>query len=196
LLSYRDQKPIVLGIPRGGIIVAAEVAKTLTAELDIIVARKLGAPSFPEFAIGAIAPNDVTVLDHEAIKYLNLDKSDVAELIEQEQKEMARRIKLFRAKKSELNVTNRIVILIDDGLATGLTAIASVRSLKKLKAKKIILAIPVASADAVAALRQEADQVVCLFTPSDFEAVGSWYQEFEQTTDQEVIAALANFAEH
>jgi putative phosphoribosyl transferase len=190
-LPYRNENPIVLGIPRGGVVVAAEVAKILKAELDVIVARKIGSPSFPEFAIGAIAPNDVTVLNPDSVEYMHLSTHQIDELIELEKQEMQRRIKLYRHNKKELNVSNRIVILVDDGLATGLTAMASVRALKKLKAKKIILAIPVAAPAAVEALCKEVDEVVCLFAPNNFEAVGSWYQEFEQTSDEEVIKLLA-----
>jgi putative phosphoribosyl transferase len=119
-----------------------------------------------------------------------LSKTAIIELIAQEQKEMNRRIKLYRAGKKELTVSGRVVILVDDGLATGLTAIASARALKKLKAKKIILAVPVSSAEALEALRKEVDEVVCIFIPPSFDAVGSWYQEFGQTTDEEVVKLL------
>jgi putative phosphoribosyl transferase len=189
LIKYKNKQPLILGIPRGGVIVAYEVAKALLAELDVIVARKLGAPLQPELAIGAIAPGNIKVLNPELVQYFGLDDADINKLVEQEQQEMERRISAYRAGRADLDVKNRTVIIVDDGLATGLTALAAVRAVKNMQAKKVILAVPVGAADTVATLSKEAI-VVCLSTPQQFDAVGYWYRDFAQVTDAEVIALL------
>lgn len=194
LEKYRDKKPLVLGVPRGGVVVAAAVARELNAQLDVIVARKIGAPLQPEFAIGAVAPNDVTVLNEEALRYFTLSKQDLEELAAKEKKEMQRRINLFRAGKKEFNLAGRIVIIVDDGLATGFTALAAIRSAKKAKAEKIILAAPVCAADTKDKLAKEADEVVCMLAPKDFAAVGYFYRDFDQVTDEEVVELLKKSA--
>ncbi len=190
LEKYRDKNPLILGIPRGGVVVAYQVAKVLKAQLDVIVARKLGAPSQPEFAIGAIAPNGIRVLNKESVHYFGLSKQDIENLVARQQQEMERRIQLYRSGREDLDVEDRIVIVIDDGLATGLTAIAAVRSVKKGGAKQIILAVPVCAADTFRNMQQEADEVICLSVPEYFDAVGRFYQDFPQTTDDEVITLL------
>jgi putative phosphoribosyl transferase len=196
LEKYRDKNPFILGIPRGGVVVAYQVAKALKAQLDVIVARKLGAPPQPEFAIGAIAPNGIRVLNAESVHYFGLSEQDIESLVTRQQREMERRIQLYRSGREDLNVKDRIVIVIDDGLATGLTAIAAVRSVKKSGAKQIILAVPVCAADTFCNMQQEADEVICLSVPEYFDAVGRFYQDFPQTTDDEVIALLKKSISH
>lgn len=190
LHKYRGKETIILGIPRGGVVIAYEIAKTLGAKLDIIVARKLGAPGQPEYAIGAIAPGGIRVLNNEAVQYFNLDKQDLDAIIAREKQELERRIKLYRAGKKDFDLKNKTVIITDDGLATGLTAKAAVRSAKALGAKKIILAVPVAAADAATAMRAEVDEFICLSIPDHFAAVSQFYQNFPQTSDNEVIELL------
>jgi predicted phosphoribosyltransferase len=190
LTKYRAKKPLILGIPRGGIIVAYEIAKALNAPLDIIVARKLASPSQPEYAIGAIAPGGIKILNSEAVQYFGLDKHDLDEIITQEKQELERRMQIYRAGKKALNVKNKTVIIVDDGLATGLTAKAAVRSVKALGAREVILAVPVAAADTAADICQEVDELICLSTPSYFGAVGQFYKNFPQTTDEEVSDIL------
>jgi predicted phosphoribosyltransferase len=190
LTKYRAKKPLILGIPRGGMVVAYEIAKALNAQLDIIVARKLASPSQPEYAIGAIAPGGIKILNSEAVQYFGLDKHDLDEIITQEKQELERRMQIYRAGKKALNVKNKTVIIVDDGLATGLTAKAAVRSVKALGAREVILAVPVAAADTAADMCQEVDELICLSTPSYFGAVGQFYKNFPQTTDEEVSDIL------
>jgi putative phosphoribosyl transferase len=188
LEKYKDQKPIVLGMPRGGVVVAYEIAKMLHAPLDVIVARKIGAPGQPEFAIGAIAPGDVRVVNPEVGGYFN--SAEVNEIIEREKQEMDRRIEVFRGNKPGLEVKDRVVIIADDGVATGQSALAAVRSVRKMGPKKIILVAGACALDAVSMLEKEADEVICISLPDAFYAVGLWFQDFAQTTDEEVIALL------
>lgn len=190
LLPYKQTHPIILGLPRGGVVLAYEIAKALSAPLDVIVARKIGAPGQPEYAIGAIAPNDIEVLNPEAIPYLDINKDELANLIRLEKIELLRRIKLYRGGRAELDLKDRVVIVVDDGLATGQSAIAAIRSIRKLCPKKIILAVGVGAIDSVERLKEEADQVVCIATPEPFYAVGIWYEDFKQTSDAEVIELL------
>ncbi len=190
LLEYRDEQPIVLGLPRGGVVVAYEVARILGAPLDVVVARKIGAPGQPELGIGAIAPENTLVIDPYTVRVLGLTEEDIRQLAEREQRELERRIHLYRGDQPMPDVTGRTVIVVDDGLATGVTARAAIRSLRKRNPKKIILAVPVCAPDTAEALRKEADEVICLTAPPDFRAVGLWYRDFSQTTDEEVIELL------
>jgi len=190
LAKYSSEKPVVLGMPRGGVVLAAIIADKLHAPLDVIVARKIGAPSQPEYAIGAIAPGDVSIFNPEARIYFDFDSNEVREVIEREKIEMERRIKLYRGNKAELDLKDRVVIIVDDGLATGQTALAAVRSIRKLNPRKIILAVGVSSIEAAQMLGQEVDALVALRTPAEFHAVGLWYKEFPQTTDAEVTKLL------
>ncbi len=190
LEQYKDQNPLVLGIPRGGVVVAYEVAKILKAELDVIVARKLGAPLQPELAIGAIAPGNVQVLDRATVNYFDLSESDIQRIVASETEEMDRRIAAFRAGKPDLDVNNRVVIIVDDGLATGQTALAAVRAVKKMGAKEIVLAVPVCAKDTKVVMLDEVDNLICMLAPRDFAAVGYWYESFTQVEDSEVIRIL------
>lgn len=190
LVKYRPSHPIILGMPRGGVVVAYAIARALQAPLDIIVARKLGAPDQPEFAIGAIAPNDIVVWNEEALSYINLNETIKQQLIATEQKEMQRRLKIYRGNLVPLSLQDKVVIIVDDGIATGQSALAAIKSVRKMKPKKIILAVGVAAADSLTLLQSEVDELICLATPEPFYAVGEWYENFAQVEDQEVIELL------
>ena len=191
-LSRHDipAESVILALPRGGVPVGFEVAKELELPLDVIVVRKLGVPWHQELAMGAIA-GGVQVLDHNLIRQLGISKEEVDEEVLREQAELRRRETLYRSGMSAATATNRTVILVDDGLATGSTMLAALRHVHTLRPAKVIVAVPVGSAEACALMRREADRVVCLATPSPFVAVGKWYQEFEQLTDAEVQSFLA-----
>ncbi|HEY0943601.1 MAG TPA: phosphoribosyltransferase [Steroidobacter sp.] len=191
LAHYRDQPDVlVLGLPRGGVPVAFEVARFLHAPLDVMVVRKLGAPEQPEFAIGAIASGGVTLIN-ESIPAWYKDSVDIERIAAAERIELERRERAFRGGHSPLIANDRTVLLVDDGAATGATMRAAVRAARSLNAKKVVVALPVASVDAYELLRDEADEVVCLAAPLGFYAVGQWYEEFTQTTDEEVTDLLA-----
>lgn len=186
----RDADPLVLGLARGGVPVAAEVARALGAPLDVMVARKLGAPTNPEFGIGAVAPGGVRVLDEASVRALDVTDNELDQLAHDESLEVERRLLLYRGDARPPDVERRTVILVDDGLATGVTARAAIASLRKLGAARVVLAVPVGAPDSVAALQHVADEVVCPEQPLDFRAVGLWYDEFEQTSDEEVVKLL------
>lgn len=193
LEAYRSENPVVLGLARGGIIVAAEVAAALNAPLDVMIARKIGAPSQPELGIGAVAPGGVTVLDDRLIRMLDLTKDDIERLSARENAELERRLAAYRDGDGG-DIQGRTVILVDDGLATGVTALAAVRSLRKHNPRKIVAAFPVCSLQGTRLLEGEADDVVCISMPADLYAVGAWYRDFSQTTDQEVVDVLREAA--
>ena len=189
LEQYRDEDPVILGLPRGGVVVAYEIARSLAAPLDVLVVRKLGAPGAQEFAIGAIAPG-ATLLSRNLVAGLRVPREYLARIIAREADELARRELVYRGTRGPLEVEGRTVILVDDGLATGATAQAAVESLRRRGPKKIVFAAPVCSADGAKALEELADAVVCLECPADFGAVGYWYRDFSPTTDAEVIECL------
>lgn len=182
---------IVLGIPRGGVPVADEIARSLGAPLDVFITRKIGAPFNPELAIGAIASDGTVFLDSALIRELGISP----ELIEMERKEqegeIQRRMEMYRRGKPPLSLENRIVILADDGIATGATTIAALRAVRHNHPAQTILAVPVAPPPVIPILRDECDQVVVLDTPEPFVAVGYFFKDFEQVTDQEVIEILS-----
>jgi putative phosphoribosyl transferase len=191
LKAYANRDEVlVLGLPRGGVPVAAEVANALHAPLDVVIVRKLGAPGQPELAIGAIASAGVIVVN-ENILSSAANAAEIQSEILLQRAELKRRENLYRNDRLPLAVTGRIVILVDDGAATGATMLAAVRSVRKRNARRIVVAVPVASTDALAALRTECDEIVCLLTPPNFRAVGEWYERFEQTGDAEVSALLS-----
>ena len=193
LIDLCDQpRPIVvLAIPRGGVIVAREVARVLDAPLDVCLTHKLGAPDNPELAIGAAAEDGTTLLDQSLIEQLSVTPRYLELEIERQRKEMARRAEVYRRGRERLPVANRIVIVIDDGIATGSTLIAALRSMRGAGAGSLIAAAPVGPAAVVQRLQHEADRVVCLRAPIDFWAVGSHYQHFNQVSDSEVVEALS-----
>ena len=188
LTGYTDA--LVLGLARGGVPVAAEVARALHAPLDVLVVRKLGAPWNPEFGFGAAGEGGVTAVDDDVRQRVGVDDATLQHLISDAQHEIDRRVARYRPGRSLLPVEARTVLVVDDGLATGSTAMAAVKVLRALGAGRIVVAVPVGSRDAIARVRAVADDVVCVETPEWFEAVGSHYADFGQTTDEEVVALL------
>lgn len=181
---------IVLGLPRGGVPVAAEVARALGAPLDVFAVRKLGMPGNEEFAIGAIASGGAGVLNEAAIRDYRVTAAELEAVMAKERKELERRERAFRGDRPPVDVHGSIVIVVDDGLATGATMQAAVAALRSQHPRRIIVAVPVASSEACAAVRASADECICLATPDNFRSVGSWYQHFNQTDDAEVHALL------
>ena len=190
LMKFKDENPIIIALPRGGVVTGYEAAKMLHAPLDVMITRKLGAPFQPELAIGAIAPNDVRILNLDAIRFLGISKDEMEEIIRRETKEMHRRIKLYRGDLPPLDLSGKTVIIVDDGLATGVTAGVAVLSIKQMTPEKIILAVPVSPIDTAEKFREEVDEFICLSEPPDFFAVGQYYDDFAQVTDEEVISLL------
>ena len=191
LRQYRNRHDVVvLGLPRGGVPVAYEVAKYLKAPLDVVIVRKLGAPNQPEYALGAIASGGVVVTNEGALHWADDPTLDAT--IAAERDELARRELAYRPGQPILAIRSRIAILVDDGAATGTSMLAAIQAVRELGAGKIVIALPVASIDARDLLREAADEVVCLNTPASFMSVGSWYANFDQTTDKEVIGLLRN----
>ena len=187
--SYRDQPDvIVLALPRGGVPVAYEVARSLHAPLDIFIVRKLGLPGYEELAMGAIATGGVRVLNEEVARYIPETLMD--SVIERETAELGRRERLYRGQRPPLPVKGHKIILVDDGLATGSTMRAAALSLRQMRPAKIIVAVPVAAPDTCAEFRNEVDEVICAATPEPFVAVGAWYADFSQTSDEEVRELL------
>ena len=188
--AYRRQNALVLGIPRGGVPVADAVARALEAELDVVVARKLGAPISPELAIGAVTADGGRYLNDEMIDVLGVSTDYVDRMTKMETAEAARRESRFRGEAAPPLVAGRTVIIVDDGLATGATMIAAARSVRARKPSRLVIAAPVGSAEACAQLRGEADDVVCLWSLEPFWAVGVYYSDFGQTEDAEVERLL------
>ncbi|MGQ9497017.1 MAG: phosphoribosyltransferase [Desulfotomaculales bacterium] len=182
---------IVLAIPRGGVVIGAEVARALGVPLDVIVPRKVGAPHNPEYAVGAVTEDGTFIYDEQVLRALDLEPADLSGEVERQVQEIARRTRLYRRDAPHPSLAGKSIILTDDGIATGLTTLAALRSLKKARPREVILAVPVASREALAVLRPEVDRVVCLLVPELFFAVGQFYREFGQTTDEEVIALLS-----
>jgi putative phosphoribosyl transferase len=176
----------VLALPRGGVPVAFEVAQALNAPLDVFVVRKLGLPGREELAMGAIASGGIRVLNDDVIDLLDVSSSVINEIAAKELAELKRREQLYRHGLPAAHLRDKTVILIDDGLATGATMRAAVAAVRQLHPKRLIVAVPVAARETCEALRAEADEVICAITPSFFRAVGTWYEDFSQTTDQEV----------
>lgn len=193
LERYRgEQGLIVLGLPRGGVPVAAEVATALDAELDVLVVRKLGVPWHPELAMGAIASGGATVLNDEVIEGIGVSRAQVDEIMKREREELARRERQYRQDRPFPDVAGRTVIVVDDGIATGSTMKAAVQALRQLGAGRVVVAVPVAPAQATDEFREVADDFFCVKTPQHFHAVGAWYLRFGQTSDDEVRRLLAS----
>ncbi|HSE36349.1 MAG TPA: phosphoribosyltransferase [Blastocatellia bacterium] len=180
----------VLALPRGGVPVAFEIARALSAPLDVFLVRKLGVPGHEELAMGAIASGGVTVVNRDVVDYLGIPQSTFDTVARQELQELERREVLYRDERPPPAVKGRTVIIVDDGLATGSTMRAAIAALKKLEPGRIVVAVPVAPPSTVKDLEMEVDQVVCVFSPEPFDGVGRWYQDFSQTTDQEVRRLL------
>ena len=191
LTEYRDRAPLIIGLPRGGVVVAAEVAAELGADLDILVVRKLGAPGQPELGMGAIAEGGVLLLNKPLMRQLKVTREQLQGTIDSENEELERRMDTYRGDRPPVEVADRLVILVDDGLATGGTVRAASGALKHLGAAGVVLAVPVGAPATVQQLEPLFDSVVCLETPATFFAIGQFYEDFSQTTDDEVIALVA-----
>jgi len=194
LVHHAGTSSLVLAIPRGGVIVGEVVSRALGAPLDVVVPRKIGAPGNPELGIGAVAPG-VRVLDPSALALLGVSEGYLEREIAIQEAEIERRQHAYRDGRAAQPVHGKVAIVVDDGVATGSTAIAALRWARAQGAAHVVLAVPVAPPQSLARLGAEADEVVALETPEPFFAVGEWYRDFEQTTDDEVVAALARSAE-
>lgn len=190
LTAYRDQKPIVLGLPRGGVPVAYQVARALNAPLDVWVVRKIGVPWHPEVGVGAVAEGGLVYLNRDIMSNLQLSEEALSDTIREQQAEVAERVKRFRGNHPRPALRERTVIVVDDGIATGGTVRAIVASLRKEQPKKIVLAVPVVAADLQRALQYEVDELVSLRAPHDLYAIGLWYEDFTQVADEEVVRLL------
>jgi predicted phosphoribosyltransferase len=185
---------LVLALPRGGVPVGYEVARALGAPLDVFIVRKLGVPGQEELAMGAIASGGVRVLNDEVLRYVPVSKSTIDKVAERETRELERREKSYRDNRPPVDVTGKTVVIVDDGLATGSTMRAAVRALQEMKPREIVVAVPVAAPSTCAEFRASPSmsiaEMICLRTPEPFQAVGLWYEDFSQTTDEEVHALL------
>jgi putative phosphoribosyl transferase len=194
LTGYSALQPVVVGMPRGGVPVAAEVAGRLGAPLDIIVVRKLGCPWQPELGIGALAEGGIRILNDVLVRELGIEPDQLQAVTERERIELERRVRHYRADREPMALADRVVILVDDGLATGYTARAAVEAIREAGARRVVLAVPVAPRATADALRRIADEVVVVETPIWFSGVGEHYRDFRQTSDAEVVALLEGAA--
>lgn len=192
LISRNLSDPLVLALPRGGVPVASEIATALDAPLEVFVARKIGMPGHPERGIGAIAEGGIVVTDGDTMRYLQLSPQDLAALVADERRELHRRVNRYRGSRPLPHLADCDVILVDDGLATGVTAAAALLALRRAQPRWLCLAAPVGAPSAAERLAQLADEVVCLHAPADFMAVGCWYDDFSQTSDREVLRLLTS----
>jgi putative phosphoribosyl transferase len=191
LYRYRDRDVVVLGLPRGGMPVAYEVAAALDAPLDVLVVRKLGAPFQPELAFGAIGEGGVRVLNEAMLRRIGLSAADIAAVEDAERVELRRRVDAYRGGRPAVPLDGRVALIVDDGFATGATARAAALVARAQGAATVVLAAPIGAVDTVADLRTVADDVVCLGAPPGFQAVGQGYDDFSQTSDEQVCALLA-----
>jgi putative phosphoribosyl transferase len=195
LAKYADKPDVlVLALPRGGVPVGHEVSRALHAPMDVFIVRKLGVPGHEEFAMGAVASGGVRVLNEQVVNALGIPDYVIEAVAAWEQRELERRERLYRGNRPPPEVRGKTVILIDDGLATGSTMLAAVQALRKLGPAKIVVGVPVASPDTCELLKSEVDEIVCAATPEPFYAVGLWYRDFSQTTDEEVRELLERTA--
>jgi putative phosphoribosyl transferase len=195
LHQYADRDDvIVLGLPRGGVPVAFEVATALNAPLDVFLVRKLGTPGHRELAMGAIASGGIKVINDDVVRYLGISDEQIDAVAREEQQELERRETAYRRGRSLPPLKDRIVILVDDGLATGSTMRAAVQAVKQQQPSRVVVAVPVGASDTCGELRSICDEVVCARTPTPFSAVGQWYLDFDQTTDEEVGDLLSRSA--
>ena len=193
LANLAGSECVVLAIPRGGVIVGEVIARELGAPLDVVVPRKIGAPGNPELAIGAVAPG-IRVLDPRMVGALGVTDRYLEREIAEQETEIERRQHAYRGGRPPQPVEGRVAIVVDDGVATGSTAVAALRWARARGAERVVLAVPVAAPQSLERLRAEADEVVVLETPQPFLAVGEWYRDFDQTTDEQVVSALARSA--
>ena len=195
LIEYEDRQPVVLALPRGGVPVAAEVAQALHAPLDLILVRKIGVPMQPELAMGAVVDgaNPLIVRNEDVIALAGIAQVEFKRVCDQELAEIDRRRQRYLGGRARAEVAGKTAIVIDDGVATGATTRAALRATRARKPNRLVLAVPVAPTESLAAMRAEADEVVCLEDYEDFGAIGYYYADFRQTSDQEVIDTLARF---
>lgn len=190
-LNYlKNKDAVVLGLPRGGVPVAFEVAKEINAVLDVIVVRKLGVPSQPELAMGAVGEGGIVIKNDQVIHMTGITAEQFARVQAREEKEVTERATKFREGNSPISLVGRLAIIVDDGIATGSTALAACDVARVMGAEKVLLAVPVGSREAVTTLAAKADEVICLDIPDHFFAVGEWYKDFSPVSDEEVIALL------
>ena len=191
LLQYADAPDaVVLGLPRGGVVVASEVARKLGLPLDIFLVRKLGVPGYEELAMGAIASGGVRVMNEDVLRQISVSESTIEAVTRREERELLRREEAYRGDRPRLDVKDLTVILVDDGLATGATMRAAVKALRRQGPKRLVVAVPTAAPDTCDEFRAEVDEILCAMTPTPFYAVGAWYEDFSQTTDEEVQQLL------
>ena len=195
LAKYKDQQPVVLALPRGGVPVAAEVAQALGAPLDLVLVRKIGVPFQPELAMGAVVDGEspVIVRNEDVIRMAGIDEADFEAVCESELAEIERRRQRYLGTRERADVTGRIAIVVDDGIATGATTRAALRAVRARNPKTVVLAVPVAPTESLQSLRSDADEIVCLEDYESFGAIGFYYRDFRQITDEEVIDTLARF---
>lgn len=190
LAKYENEAPLVIALPRGGVVVGSPIAKALHSPLEVVIARKLGAPQNLELGIGAVAEDGIVYLDHDMLDYFEISGSTLRLIEERELLEVERRKQIYRNGKPLPLLTNRTVILVDDGLATGVTARAAILSLKKHHPKKIIFALPVCSKETAGEIRSMVDTSICLEKPERMDAIGRYYEDFAQVSDEEVLSLL------
>lgn len=190
LVGLKDESPVVVALPRGGVPVASEVADALDAPLEVLAVRKLGTPHNPEYGIGAIAEDGTCVIDAEAVAVLRVRNGELDAIVAREEAELTRRVEAYRGERPPLDLEGRTVIVVDDGVATGVTDTAALRAARHQNPRRLVLAVPVCSPEALERLRVEADQVICLRVPRLLRGVSQWYRDFSQVTDEEVLRAL------
>jgi predicted phosphoribosyltransferase len=195
LAKYKSHHPVILALPRGGVPVAAEVAEQLEAPLDLILVRKIGAPIQPELAMGAVVDGEqpLIVRNQDVIDLTGVSDETFDAVCEKELAEIDRRRERYLGDRARCDVKGKVVIIVDDGIATGATTLAAIRAVRKREPKELVLAVPVAPLDTLQRLRAEVDAIVCLDTPPDFGAIGYYYRDFRQVGDEEVIATLKRF---
>ena len=195
LVKYMAHRPVVLALPRGGVPVAAEVATALDAPLDLVLVRKIGVPTQPELAMGAVTDgeNATIIRNSEIIEFCGVHEREFDAVCNEELAEIERRRERYLGDRARAEVKGEVVIVVDDGIATGATILAAVRAVRERKPKELVLAVPVAPLDTIEKLRAEVDDIVCLETPGDLGAIGYFYRDFHQVSDEEVIATLKRF---
>jgi putative phosphoribosyl transferase len=186
-----DPDTIVLAIPRGGVPVAFEIAVTLEVRMDVLIVRKIGVPWNPEYAVGAVASDGIVVMDETMMHQLGLTPVGLAPIVRAELDELERRERLYRGDEPYPELEGHTVLLVDDGLATGSTMLAAIKAVRTRSPRRVVVAVPIASAEACADLDQAADRTICLETPDPFYGVGVWYEDFSETSDEQVLALLA-----
>jgi putative phosphoribosyl transferase len=195
LLPFAQEQPVIVALPRGGVPVGIEVARALHAPIEILAVRKIGAPGNPELAVGAVAEDGTGVRDPRTAGMLGMTEDMLDATLEEESRELRRRVARYRHDRPPLSLRGRTAIIIDDGMATGMTDLAAVRAVRKWGADRVVVAVPVGSSEAVAVLEQEADRVICLTVPRRLYGVGMWYEDFAPVDDEEVLALLADARE-